>query len=45
MSELAWARIFELEAKVKLLLIDQKVQTEINAELIRLIKEKEDETT
>jgi hypothetical protein len=40
MSDLLWARVFELEAKVKILLEDQKVQTEINAELIKLIKEK-----
>jgi len=40
MSDLVWSRIFKLEELVEMLLKDQKMQTEINAELIKLIKEK-----
>ena len=40
MSDLVWSRIFKLEELVEMLLKDQKMQTKINAELIKLIKEK-----
>jgi|FLOH01.1.fsa_nt_gi hypothetical protein len=40
MSDLVWARIFKLEELVEMLLRDQEMQTAINAELIKLIKEK-----
>ncbi len=40
MSDLVWARIFKLEELVEMLLKDQEMQTAINAELIKLIKEK-----
>ena len=40
MSDLIWARIFKLEELVEMLLRDQEMQTAINAELIKLIKEK-----
>ena len=39
-SNLIWERVFKLEALVEMLRKDQKVQTKINAELIRLLKEK-----
>ena len=40
MSDLIRARIFKLEELVEMLLRDQEMQTAINAELIKLIKEK-----
>ncbi len=40
MSDLVWSRIFKLEELVEMLLRDQEMQTAINAELIKLIKEK-----
>ncbi len=40
MSDLVWAKIFKLEELVEMLLKGQERQAKMNAELIKLIKEK-----